>query len=58
MAENTATTRTRRVHQRAGSAQIAAYIHSLSDRHAETARKALEAAATTPPSPLPQGAAG
>ncbi|CAA9497625.1 MAG: hypothetical protein AVDCRST_MAG85-1566 [uncultured Solirubrobacteraceae bacterium] len=58
MAHNTATTRTRRVHQRAGSAQIAAYIHSLSDRHAVAARKALEAAAPSPPSPLAPRATG
>ena len=58
MAERTPTTRTRRVHQRAGSAQIAAYVHSLSERHAATARKALEAAAPSPPSPLPQRATG
>lgn len=58
MAESTTTTRTRRVHQRAGSAQIAAYIHSLSERHAVTARKALDAAAKTPPGPLPHAAGG
>lgn len=58
MAESTRTTRKRRVHQRAGSAQIAAYVHSLSERHGVAARKALEAAAKTPPSPLPRGATG